>query len=70
MEAEVDGEPIMEEKDCASRNYARSLAIKMGAANGYGAVVERKHLTDVTPAGDPPGLLWDYETEVLEEYPR
>jgi hypothetical protein len=33
-------------------------------------VYERTGLTDVTPVGDPPGLLWDWEERLLEEVLR
>ena len=32
-------------------------------------ILERKNLRDVTPAGDPRGLLWDFEEAVVEDSP-
>ena len=32
-------------------------------------IIERNNIRDVTPAGDPPGLLWDFEEEVVVDAP-
>lgn len=30
-------------------------------------VLERRHIEDITPPGDPRGLLWDWDEEVIED---
>lgn len=38
-------------------------------ASEYPRIYRRKNFVDVTPACDPPGLLWDYEEEMIDDIP-
>lgn len=43
-----------------------SEARKFAETRADAVIYERKNIRDVTPPGDPPGLLWEYETESVE----
>ena len=57
----VAAKHLYEGKETDSLDEARYLI-----RNG-GVIHKRINVVDVTPEGDPPGLLWDWEDEYLED---
>jgi len=56
--------PPFESREFATLSAARRAAEK---CDGYWQIIRRVNIRDVTPAGDPSGLLWDWEEEFVEE---
>ena len=47
---------------------ARTQALAASRTRGLTvAIIERVHVEDVTPPGDPAGLVWDYGYEFVED---
>ena len=46
-----------------------ALLIYAGRRKQMPQLRERKDIHDITPAGDPRGLLWDFEEEIVEDCP-
>ena len=53
----------LKEADFDTLEMARAFLPNVSDA----VIYERRNIRDVTPEGDPSGLLWDYETESVEE---
>lgn len=63
----LDDYPEVKDHDCDSLRDARYHLNLLSKAGRYGAIGKRKNITDATPEGDPRGILWEYETVILEE---
>ncbi len=54
------------DKDFATLAAARRFRATR-RAKGWTAIYERYGLVDVTPYGDPPGLLWEWDERLIED---
>ena len=63
-EEDPEAPPPFESREFATLSAARRAAEK---CDGYWQIVRLVNIRDVTPAGDPSGLLWDWEEEFVEE---
>jgi len=55
-----------------AREYFNSLTVarrwfEQTARIHGGQLRERCNIRDVTPLGDPPGILWDYDVRIIDE---
>jgi len=64
-EAHADPARYRETEEFDDLFPARVFAAKH---NGW-IMYERRNIRDVTPSEDPPGLLWEWDEEYLEEQP-
>jgi hypothetical protein len=61
---------LCEQETCDDLEVTRSRARAYASMNGaWAQVIERIGIEDVTPSGDPPGLIWDWSDEwFVEEF--
>jgi len=62
-ESHVDPARYRCSHDCADLEAARTFT----KTHSECIIYERCNIEDVTPSEDPPGLLWDYEAEFVED---
>jgi len=64
MEEDPEAPPPFESKEFTTLSAARRAAER---CDGYWQILKKVNIEDVTPPEDPPGLLWDWEEELVEE---
>lgn len=64
----IDPASVCVQKDVTDLGTARLLATRLRReGNLLVCIYERKNLRDETPPEDPPGILWDWDSELVEE---
>jgi hypothetical protein len=65
---EADPGQLMSSKDAQNRGIAAMLAQRLAnSSGGTVCIYERRSIVDVTPPGDPCGLIWDWEEEYVTD---
>jgi len=64
MGDDPEAPPPFESREFDMLSAARRTAKR---CDGYWQILKRVNIRDVTPAEDPPGLLWDWDEKFIEE---